>query len=268
MPDGRGGGRLRRPRRHHGGVPVRGPPRRAGRRAARPRLRLPRRTPRPPSSSGPPGPTSASSAPRSARWPPTCGPTGTTMTVLVLVGDALADGPVARRSHLYAPPTPPPTACARDGLDRGPPVGPAPVNTGPHEPPLAPEVAARQGPAHRVDHRDVRRRRRPRPRSSGLLHGAPPAEVEVGSARRPAGPFRGDRRRPGRPGRAAVVKDAGDDPDVTNGAHLTVTAAWLAADRPAGTVELRAGAGRRHGHPARPRAAGRAPRRSTRSRPG
>jgi precorrin-4/cobalt-precorrin-4 C11-methyltransferase len=29
--------------------------------------------------------------------------TGTTLTVLVLVGDALAEGPVARRSHLYAP---------------------------------------------------------------------------------------------------------------------------------------------------------------------
>jgi precorrin-4/cobalt-precorrin-4 C11-methyltransferase len=29
--------------------------------------------------------------------------TGTTLTVLVLVGDALAEAPVARRSHLYAP---------------------------------------------------------------------------------------------------------------------------------------------------------------------
>jgi precorrin-4/cobalt-precorrin-4 C11-methyltransferase len=29
--------------------------------------------------------------------------TGATLTVLVLVGDALAEGPVARRSHLYAP---------------------------------------------------------------------------------------------------------------------------------------------------------------------
>ena len=29
--------------------------------------------------------------------------TGATLTVLVLVGDALADGPVSRRSHLYAP---------------------------------------------------------------------------------------------------------------------------------------------------------------------
>ncbi len=28
---------------------------------------------------------------------------GTTLTVLVLIGDALADGPVSRRSHLYAP---------------------------------------------------------------------------------------------------------------------------------------------------------------------
>ena len=29
--------------------------------------------------------------------------TGTTLTVLVLVGDALADGPVSKRSHLYSP---------------------------------------------------------------------------------------------------------------------------------------------------------------------
>jgi cobalt-precorrin-5B (C1)-methyltransferase len=44
------------------------------------------------------------------------------------------------------------------------------------------------------------------------------------------------------PGRAAVVKDAGDDPDVTNGAHLTVVARWL-PDRDLGTVELVAGEG-------------------------
>ena len=48
---------------------------------------------------------------------------------------------------------------------------------------------------------------------------------------------------PGQPGRAAVVKDAGDDPDVTHGAHLTVTAVWLPAERAAGTVELHAGPG-------------------------
>jgi cobalt-precorrin-5B (C1)-methyltransferase len=48
---------------------------------------------------------------------------------------------------------------------------------------------------------------------------------------------------PGQPGKAAVIKDAGDDPDVTHGAHLTVTAAWLPDDRPTGTVELHAGPG-------------------------
>jgi cobalt-precorrin-5B (C1)-methyltransferase len=48
---------------------------------------------------------------------------------------------------------------------------------------------------------------------------------------------------PGHPGRAAVIKDAGDDPDVTHGAHVTVTAAWLGAGWAPGTVELHAGPG-------------------------
>lgn len=48
---------------------------------------------------------------------------------------------------------------------------------------------------------------------------------------------------PSHPCRAAVVKDAGDDPDVTNGAHLTVEARWLPGGLPAGTVEIRAGEG-------------------------
>ena len=47
---------------------------------------------------------------------------------------------------------------------------------------------------------------------------------------------------PGNPARAAVVKDAGDDPDVTNGAHVTVTATFAAAGAP-GTVDLAAGPG-------------------------
>src|SRR5206468_6246830 len=38
---------------------------------------------------------------------------------------------------------------------------------------------------------------------------------------------------------AVVVKDAGDDPDVTHGAHLTATASW----RPGTGVELAGGAG-------------------------
>jgi cobalt-precorrin-5B (C1)-methyltransferase len=48
---------------------------------------------------------------------------------------------------------------------------------------------------------------------------------------------------PDQPGRAAVIKDAGDDPDVTHLAHLTVTAVWLPGDRPPGTVDLHAGTG-------------------------
>jgi cobalt-precorrin-5B (C1)-methyltransferase len=48
-------------------------------------------------------------------------------------------------------------------------------------------------------------------------------------------------RHPGDPARAAVVKDAGDDPDVTNGAHITVSATWLG--RPAREVSLSAGPG-------------------------
>ena len=44
---------------------------------------------------------------------------------------------------------------------------------------------------------------------------------------------------PARPYRCAVVKDAGDDPDVTNGAHLTVDAGWGSGKR----VEIRGGPG-------------------------
>jgi cobalt-precorrin-5B (C1)-methyltransferase len=77
----------------------------------------------------------------------------------------------------------------------------------------------------------------------GLLAGVPPAEVEVGLPRGERVRFAVTDVEPGRSGRAAVVKDAGDDPDVTHLAHLTVTAEWLPEDRPPGTVELRAGAG-------------------------
>jgi cobalt-precorrin-5B (C1)-methyltransferase len=77
----------------------------------------------------------------------------------------------------------------------------------------------------------------------GLVSGNPPVEVDVPL---PAGQrvrFPVADTDSSRPGRAAVVKDAGDDPDVTHGAHITVTASWLPADRPAGTVELSAGRG-------------------------
>ncbi len=70
----------------------------------------------------------------------------------------------------------------------------------------------------------------------GLLHGAPPPEVEVAlpGGRRVRFPVADTD--PARPAHAAVVKDAGDDPDVTDGAHLTADAEW-------GTGRMLAGAG-------------------------
>jgi cobalt-precorrin-5B (C1)-methyltransferase len=63
-----------------------------------------------------------------------------------------------------------------------------------------------------------------------LTGGKPVAEVEVAlpSGRRVG--FAVERCELLRPGRAeaVVVKDAGDDPDVTHGAHLTATVAWAA----------------------------------------
>jgi cobalt-precorrin-5B (C1)-methyltransferase len=72
-----------------------------------------------------------------------------------------------------------------------------------------------------------------------LVAGAPPTTVEVGLPN-------GDRVSfpvvdADAPYRCAVVKDAGDDPDVTHGAHLTAETAW--ADAGATATELRGGPG-------------------------
>jgi cobalt-precorrin-5B (C1)-methyltransferase len=76
-----------------------------------------------------------------------------------------------------------------------------------------------------------------------LVAGEPPGWVEVGlpSGRRVT--FAVERCELVADGaaRAVVVKDAGDDPDVTHGAHLTATVSWLA--EPAGGVALAGGAG-------------------------
>lgn len=66
---------------------------------------------------------------------------------------------------------------------------------------------------------------------TALVTGVTPERVEIGlpSGRRVAFPVaRCDRRGVGRAARAeaVVVKDAGDDPDVTHGAHLTATVGW------------------------------------------
>ncbi len=82
--------------------------------------------------------------------------TGTTLTVLVLVGDALADGPSPGGRTSTPPPTPRPTGC-----------GPNPEPRPDGRPPGASDEAAlraaarprggeSEGPADRLDHRHVR----------------------------------------------------------------------------------------------------------------
>jgi cobalt-precorrin-5B (C1)-methyltransferase len=115
------------------------------------------------------------------------------------------------------------------------------VTRQPHEPPLAPEVARAKGMrtgwttgtcASAAAKAAV----------TGLVTGTVPASVEVGLPGGQRVTFPVVDAHPGDPAVAAVVKDAGDDPDVTNGAHVTTTATYLPA-APPGTVALAAGDG-------------------------
>ena len=159
----RGGGRLRRPRRDHGGVPVRRPARRAaGGRAVRARIGLPRRDARRHRDAGqlarradrahhrrrpgrrPAGHRRHHDRARAGRRGPRRG-----------AGEA-AVAPLRAVVHHDLP-----VALGRR-LDRGSPVGPPSVRRRgrrpvTHEPPLAPEVAAADRPAHRVHDRGVHR---------------------------------------------------------------------------------------------------------------
>ena len=110
----------------------------------------------------------------------------------------------------------------------------------PHEPPLSPEVAAAKG-LRTGWTTGTCTSAAAKAAVVGLLHGSVPERVDVAlpSGRRVE--FGVTDTVEGDPCRAAVVKDAGDDPDVTNGAHLTVTARWC--EGPPGSVELEAGPG-------------------------
>jgi cobalt-precorrin-5B (C1)-methyltransferase len=112
----------------------------------------------------------------------------------------------------------------------------------PHEPDLSPEVAAAKG-LRTGWTTGTCASAAAKAAVIGLLEGGPPPRVEVGL---PAGQrvsFDVCDTDPGNPGRAAVIKDAGDDPDVTNGAHLTVTAVWSESDSEGDGIELLAGPG-------------------------
>lgn len=112
----------------------------------------------------------------------------------------------------------------------------------PHEPPLAPEVARAKGMRTGWT-TGTCTSAAAKAAVWGLLHGCPPEEVEVGLPGGRRVNFAVEDVDPRQPNRVAVVKDAGDDPDVTNGAHLTVEAAWLPPGRPPGEVDLSAGPG-------------------------
>ncbi len=105
-----------------------------------------------------------------------------------------------------------------------------------HEPPLAPEVAQAKG-LRTGWTTGTCASAAAKAATTWLVAGAPPTMVEVAlpSGRRVGFPVTDVDRR--RPHRCAVVKDAGDDPDVTNGAHLTAEVTWLASpDGPSTTA--------------------------------
>ena len=115
------------------------------------------------------------------------------------------------------------------------------------EPPLAPEVAGARGLRSGWT-TGTCASAAAKAATQWLVEGSPPDSVEVAlpSGRRVAFPV--DDVDPAVPHRCAVVKDAGDDPDVTDRAHLTAAVAWASpaqaqAAKVREGVELRAGDG-------------------------
>ncbi len=72
----------------------------------------------------------------------------------------------------------------------------------------------------------------------GLVTGTAPETVEVELPSGQLVTFSTADVQPGKPNQAAVIKDAGDDPDCTDGAHITATVDW---DHPAQTTSTASG---------------------------
>jgi cobalt-precorrin-5B (C1)-methyltransferase len=111
----------------------------------------------------------------------------------------------------------------------------------PHEPSLAPEVAGARGLRTGFT-TGTCAAAAAKAAVTWLAGGACPEVVEVALPGGQRVSFPVADADPGRPYRCAVVKDAGDDPDVTNGAHVTVTAKWR-GERETPPVEIEAGEG-------------------------
>lgn len=109
------------------------------------------------------------------------------------------------------------------------------------EPPLSPEVAARRHGLRTGWTTGTCASAAAKAAVVGLATGVPPERVEVAL---PGGTRVAFAVQPGGiPNRCVVVKDAGDDPDCTDGAHMTAEATWFPGPGPGVGVELRAGPG-------------------------
>jgi len=110
------------------------------------------------------------------------------------------------------------------------------------EPPLAPEVAAAKG-LRTGWTTGTCASAAAKAATLWLVEGHAPAKVDVPlpSGRRVGFPVADVDT--SRPHRCAIVKDAGDDPDVTDGAHITAEVTWAPIPDPAPAVELRGGTG-------------------------
>jgi len=107
------------------------------------------------------------------------------------------------------------------------------------EPPLSPEVAGATAGLRTGWTTGTCASAAAKAAALGLLTGQAPTEVEVGlpGGQRVSFPVESG----GEPNRAIVVKDAGDDPDCTDGARMTATVSW--ADAAPLTLEAGPGIG-------------------------
>ncbi len=110
-----------------------------------------------------------------------------------------------------------------------------------HEPPLSPEVARAKG-LKKGWTTGTCASAATKAATLWLVSGTPPTEVEVGLPGGQRVSFPVAYVDPAHPHRCAVVKDAGDDPDCTHGAHLTAEVGW-APDGTSDAVTLAAGDG-------------------------
>jgi len=95
------------------------------------------------------------------------------------------------------------------------------------EPPMAPEVAARRHGLRPGWTTGTCASAAAKAAAIWLVEGVPPSQVEVGLPSGKRVGFQVADIDSSHPYRAGVVKDAGDDPDVTHGAHLTAEVEWI-----------------------------------------